>query len=241
MTVVIVRDAEVADVQQIVGLDARCYGEITEYQTDDPSGMFTERIRNAPGYFWIAEVNGVVEGLLSCQPTVLRPELFDSWEQCTGNGTFAGTLDLNSPVVYVAALTVSPVGSSLGITDRLLIHALGIGIERGKNLAFFSARMPGYHRYADHMSAEAYASARRVRRGADVALDPQIRFYEQLGLKKHRVVENGFVADWKSCGYAVLFTAPIPFYRWPGKKVWAAVFRAVAVRPRLFAFCNRYF
>jgi hypothetical protein len=150
-------------------------------------------------------------------------------------------LDLDSPVVYVAALTVSPVGSSFGVTDQLLLHSFSRGIERGKSLAFFSARMPGYHRYADRMSAEAYAAARRMRRGEEVALDPQIRFYEQLGLKMHRVVENGFAADWKSCGYAVLFTANIPFYQWPSKKLWANVFRTVAVRPRLFAFCNRYF
>lgn len=240
MSQVIIRQAEFADIDQIVELDSKMYEGITPAQTDDPRGMFEKRIANSHGWFWVAEVGGRIEGILSCQPTKLAPDDFVSWEHTTNNGTFNGTYDETSPFIYVAALTVSPKGSRLDATDMLMAAGVKQAIARGKKLAFFSARMPGYHLMTEQMSAEEYYNATTTRNGKEVAFDRQIRYYEQLGAKRVRLVENGFEADWKSCGYAVLFIISIPFYGWRGKRMWAWLFGKIAERPRLFAFCAKH-
>lgn len=237
---VVIRQASITDVAQIVRLDSESYGDITEAQTTDPTSMFASRIGNSPGYFWVAEVDGNIEGIFSAQPTHLDPTDFKSWSECTANGTLDGTFAQDSETVYIVALTVSPVGSAVGVTDRLIIAAFKKGIREGKKEAYFASRMPGFYRYSNRMSAEEYAAARRMHRGKEVALDPQIRFYEELGLRKVSVVPEGFAADWKSCGYSVLFTVKMPFYRWPGRTFWSWTFGAVASRSRLVKIISHF-
>lgn len=238
---VTVRPATLDDIEGIVELDSAMYGdEIAQGVTDDPHDMFTRRVRNSRGWFWVAEVDGKIEGMLAGQPTKYAPEEFVSWEHSTANGTFEGTYDETSVVMYVASLTVSKLGSKLDATDKLLAEGVKKAIRHGKKLAFFSARMPMYHKYKDTMSAEEYYSATTNLNGREVALDPQLRMYEELGMKRIRLVADGFVADWESCGYAVLFTFSVPFYGWPARNFWAWLFGKVADRPRLFAFCAKY-
>ncbi len=201
-----VRLANLADVPQLVALDAARYGQITEAQTNDPAAMFAARIRNSPGWFWVAETGGRLVGLVSLQSMRVNPDQFTSWDDTTRNGTFEGTYDPTSDVAYAAALTVTAEGSRLGATPLLIDRAIGHCVAKRKHSLYFAARMPGYHRKAPLMTAEEYYNARRP---DGTALDAQIRFYEQMGMRRLRLVENGFAEDWQSCGYSVLFVVDL--------------------------------
>jgi len=229
----LVRKATSADLDAIVALDHLRYGDVQNQPIDDAQRMFTARLRNCGGYFWVAEHEGEMVGLLSAQRSRYSPDDFESWEKCTNEGTFNGTGDPTSAIVYVAALTVSPKGSRADATDTLMASLAAQATIDGVKTILFSGRMPGFHRYASRMSAEEYYSATRNHGGTEVALDPQIHFYEAIGVKRHRLVENGFAADRESCGYAVLFTFDLPFYGWPLPRVWGAVARFIAERPKL--------
>ncbi len=67
--------------------------------------------------------------------------------------------------------------------------------------------MPGYHKYADTMTAEEYVAARRPN-GA--VLDPELRYYQSLGLKPLSVVEDYF-RDPPSCDWGVVVEFASPF------------------------------
>lgn len=237
---VVVRQATFDDVGGIVELDAAMYGATTGAVTDDPRAMFASRIQNSHGWFWVAEADGRIEGILAAQPTMYSPDEFVSWERSTANGTFEGTYDEGSAIMYVGALTVSKAGSMLDATDKLLVVGVKAAIRLGKELAYFSARMPLYHRYADQMSPDEYYEATITVDGNKVPLDPQLRLYDALGMRRVRLVENGFAADWESGGYAVLYTFSVPFYGWPGRAIWSWLFGIVADRPRMFALFARY-
>ena len=235
----VIRLATLSDIPGIVALDNARYGEIQGQSSEDAYFMFRERLRNSGGYFWIATHGLEVVGLLSGQRTKYATELFESWEDCTNNVTLDGTGDLKSKIAYVAALTVSSKGSHLNATDQLIVEAISKAISDGVETVFFSGRMPNFHRFESKMSAEEYYNATRMRRGQKVALDPQIRFYEEMGMKRSRLVENGFLGDSESRGYAVLFTFDLPFSGWPFPRLWGWIFRTLGSNPSTMRWLNK--
>jgi N-acetylglutamate synthase-like GNAT family acetyltransferase len=236
---VLVRQATVDDVDEIVALDRARYGDMTDAITADASSMFAERINNSHGWFWVAEIDGRVEGLLAGHPTSMTPEDFVCWEESTSNGTLAGTYDPTSKICYIASMTASHKGSEHGVVDSLLANAVQKSVKERKQTAYFISRMPGYHEHADTMTPQAYAAATSMQNGKSVPLDPQIRFYEEFGTRRLRLIENGFAADWESCGYGVLFSVEVPFYGWPIPALWAHVVGVVTRHRRIFAFFAR--
>lgn len=227
----IVRKATVADSPRLAEIDDDRYGDTTEDYAADRVEMFSQRIVNSHGWFWVAEVDGSIEGLLAAQPTIHRPASFSSWNDCTANGTFAGSYDASSPLVYVAALTVTRPGSAANATDALLAVGIARAIREGKHQAFFSARMPGYRRFANTMTPAEYYQTRIV--APDRPRDPEIRLYSSLGMKVVRLAEGGFPSDVESGGCAVLMTFDIPLKRFPIKPLAAWLFLNVAKRERL--------
>ena len=144
-------------------------------------------------------------------------------------------------MVYVAAITSSKLGSQLGLANRLRAYGIGWSLRYGVTKAFFSGRMPMYHEYASEMTPMDYYDARvTLPNGKTVALDPQIRLYESWGARRVRLVENGFTADWESCGFAVLFILDIPLagknYSW----VIGRLLQGAAKHPKLLEKLDRF-
>jgi hypothetical protein len=157
--------------------------------------LVAEKVERSGQVSRVAElgIDGDIEGILPAQPSRVTPDEFISWNHTTGNGTFGGTYDAQSPYVYVAALSVSPKGSGEGATDLLLAKAVGKGLREGRSIEFFSARIPRYHRFSDKMTA-------LLRRA----------WHETSSNCRECVSE-----DWESCGYGVVYTFPPPFVGWP--------------------------
>lgn len=232
---IVIREAVPADVEQIVAVDDSRYAGITSQYASSLEDMFLKRIENSYGWFWVAEVNGRIEGLLSCLPVASSPESFISWDECTADGTLEGKYDPASDVVYVVALTTTPIGTKLDVADLLLATGLAKAVRSRMRLAFFSGRLPGYHSFARTMTALDYYNATVEIGGKLRAMDAQVRHFESLGLKRVRLVEGGFPEDDESCGYGVLFKMDIPCQHWPCPALWSSIIGGLARRPRLFA------
>lgn len=234
------RSARLEDIPAIVALDASRYEDVTTEYAADPAAMFERRLANAPDWFWVMEdYAGAIVGILSTAPVAHGPADFVSWEHSTADGTLDGVVDPKGEFVYVVALTTSEEVGKSGDEDRLIAYGLGAGIRRGYSVAYFSGRMPGYH-YHPELTPQAYYDAKTEIDGRKVALDKQIRLYESLGMRRIRLVENGFEADWKSSGYGVLFQYDLPFARPPLSWLMGTLLQMAVQRPWLWARVKKF-
>lgn len=217
---IIIRSATLDDLDGIIKVENEIYGPISEKVVASRSVM-TERVMISGSWFLVAEANGEIVGFLSLQPTNHKPEDFVSWDDSTDEGTLKKSFCETGKYIYGVALTVGKNRFSFEARDQLLFAGAKKMILENKKLIYLSGRMPGYHRYSAELSAEEYYNKRILKHGKDVAFDPQIRMYESFGLKKIKLVENGFVGDRESCDYGIVFVKNNTFYNWPFRRLWA--------------------
>lgn len=223
---VIIRNVSEDDLDDILRIDKEVYGNISQEVTSNKEKM-SSRISIGKEWFFVAEVAGKVEGFLSLQPTNKPIEKFISWEDSTDDGSIKRTYKENGKYVYGIALTISKSARGLGISELLFKEAAKKMIKNKKRLVYFSGRMPGYYKYKNKMKAKEYYDSKIKKNGKLLPLDPQIRMYESYGLKRVRLVKEGFKGDNESADYSVVFKADNPFYKLPFPSIWAGIFSVV--------------
>jgi len=126
-------------------------------------------------------------------------EVQDTWRDFTDHGLFTNH-DPGGRTLYGAEVMVHPgwqgkgVGSSIYDARRELAKRLGLRRIRA------GARLRGYHRYADHMSAKEYVQ--RVVAGE--LRDPTLTFQLNRGFRVFHVVSGYLEGDPESLGWAAL-------------------------------------
>lgn len=221
---IIIKQASLNDLDKIIEIDERVYGGISEEVTATKE-MMKSRIEIGKAWFFAAFVGDTLAGYLSLQPSEKGFEKFISWEDSTDNGTLKASFNEGGRYIYGVALTIDPDYRGLGITEKLFEVAAYKLISEKKKSVYFSGRMPGYWRYRDKMTPEEYYN-KKIKLGRKrVAFDPQIRMYESFGLKKVRLVKDGFRGDKESGGYGIVFLAKNPFYYFPFPKFWGEFMR----------------
>lgn len=235
MNKILIRNVRHEDLDEILKIDAEVYGQISDAVTSDKEKM-SSRISIGKDWFFVAEIDGKVAGFLSLQPTSKPINKFISWENSTDNGSIKSSYDEGGPYVYGIALTIGKKSRGLGLSELLFKEAARKMIKTRKRLVYFSGRMPGYHKYSNKMTAEDYYNATIQKDGKEVPLDPQIRMYESYGLKKVRLVKEGFRGDKESGDYSVVFKADNPFYKLPLPSIWASIFSIVMSNKLLMKF-----
>jgi hypothetical protein len=152
-----------------------------------------------------------------------------SWDQITHNG-MCDNHDPDGTVIFGVDLsTAKGVGGLAG--DRLLVGVAQLAIRENIEYAMLGGRMPGYHNYADKMTAEEYLWA-KTKDGR--FLDPQVQYYASVaGLRVVKALPDYF-DDPGSCDYGVLLRWKNPFYNKPAQWLWPSLF------PALFALEEAY-
>jgi hypothetical protein len=134
-----------------------------------------------------------------------------SWNDLSGMGT-ASTHVRGGPDLFginLGAASYAPKGLSNVMLAEVVKSGFGSGVRR----ALLGARMPGYHRYANTMTAREYSLAER-RTG--MALDPELRYYYKFGMRPVQLVANYF-KDPQSLDWGMLVEMPPPW--WYNRKV----------------------
>lgn len=227
----IVRLAIEADAERLAEIDDQRYGKLDLQSSAD---IFEQRIRSAPSWIWVCEIDGEIEGLLSLMPTTVTPETFKSWQVTTADGTLIGKVEADGRYVYGVALTMTSAGAIADGHSALMAHAAAKVVRERKEAVIFSSRLPGMLRYHRRgLSPIEYYDERFVdSQGISVALDPELRMYEAMGMERLRLVEGAFPGDKMSLEYGAILIARNPFIRWPFPTVVAWVVRALAGNPR---------
>ncbi len=124
----------------------------------------------------------------------------DSWRDFTAAGTFTNHDPENGRTLYGAEVMVLPQRRRMGI-GRLLYAARRSLVERlGLLRIRAGARLRGYHRHADRLSAQEYVTA--VQRGDIV--DPTLDFQLGQGFTILAVVPDYLRNDPESLGWAAV-------------------------------------
>ncbi|MDL2363258.1 MAG: hypothetical protein QFB86_02670 [Patescibacteria group bacterium] len=216
-----VRHATQADISRLADIDIllfdKAYGE-QKPQKKEIEEMLEQRLANNPGWMFVSEVNGVVEGFVTAFKTNTGIDKFSSWEESTADGTLEGKVDSDGRYAYVANMTIKHEAVELGAEDMLLANLFANSIRDGVEYGYFVSRMPHFRRWLEAKNvdlqgteidtyAQEYLETRREEDGK--RYDPQLRMYEDYGFKLKRMVPNAF-EDNASMDYGVVFKAAVP-------------------------------
>lgn len=197
---VTVRNLQAGDVDQIIDISRLVYPKSRPWRID----QLTSHLERFPeGQFVAADTaTGRLLGMASS--LVIRWDTYamaDDWRTFTERGMFTNHDPEGGRTLYAAEVMVRPdaqrrgVGTTLYAARRELVTRLGLRRIRG------AARLRGYHRVVDAMSAVEYVQ--RVVRGEQQ--DPTLSFQLRHGFEVIAVVSNYLPNDPESHGWAAVF------------------------------------
>lgn len=124
----------------------------------------------------------------------------DNWRDFTDGGMFTNHDLENGRTLYGAEVMVDPAAQGRGIGKMLYAKRRELAERLGLLRIRAGARLRGYHRYADRMSAEDYV-LKVVR---EELADPTLTFQLRQGFHVMKVVRNYLSHDPESLGWAAL-------------------------------------
>ncbi len=199
-----VRQTRPDDIPALIALQARVYPDIPAWSRR----KLSEQLEVFPQGQIVAENEG---GLVGCASSmiVLWEDWAEShsWKEITGSGTFVNH-NPEGRTLYGAEVFVDPTLRKQGVGH--LLYEGRRTLCRAMNLKRIIAcgRLPGYHTYADEMSAEFYAQ--KVVWG-DLH-DPVLSFQLKEGFSYCGVVEDYIPEDAESRGNASVIVWLNPDY-----------------------------
>jgi hypothetical protein len=249
-----VREAVLDDIDRLTELDLLLFDKA--YGNSKPNknkilAMLTQRFNNNPGWMFVSEMDGIVEGFVSAFRTDKPMEAFVSWADSTADGTLEGKVVPDGKYVYVANMTVKHEAVLYGAKKMLLANLFSNSIRDGVEYGYFISRMPHFKRWLteqtakkaidsiEDMDLQVMAETYSRFLGDDKQLyDPQLRMYKALGYKLGQVIPNAFEDD-VSMNFGVICKVSIPpkhklLKRMkPARLTMAYGLRKIAERPRL--------
>ncbi|ACJ33690.1 GNAT family N-acetyltransferase [Anoxybacillus flavithermus] len=152
------------------------------------------------------EVDGEVVGSMTGLIVNFHPSDADhTWEEITDNG-YIRNHNRSGNTLYVVDIGVRPAYRKLGLGKWLMQSMYEVVVHQKLERLLGGSRMPGYHRYANEMTAEQYVDAVM----AGKIKDPVITFLLRCGRTPVKVVAN-YLEDAQSCNYALLMEWRNPF------------------------------
>lgn len=194
---VLIRTVQAEDIPGIISLSQRVYSgpPWSETQLQSHLRVFPE------GQFVAIDPSGTVVGYAAS--LIIFWDDYDpmsSWRDFTDGGMFTNHDPVNGRTLYAAEVMVDPTLRSRGIGGRLYTARKQLARRLALPRIRAGARLRGYHRHADRMSAEEYVI--RVVRGE--LRDPTLSFQLRQGFDVIAVVPGYLRYDPESLGWAAL-------------------------------------
>lgn len=149
----------------------------------------------------VAEVDGMVCGMAASLIVLWDDYSIDTnWRQFTDEGRFTNHDPERGHTLYGAEVMVHPEVQGRGVGKALYAARRALVLERGLLRVRAGARLCGYHRYAERMTAEEYTE--QVVRGK--LTDNTLTFQLKQGFSVLWVVSGYLRHDPESLGYAAV-------------------------------------
>jgi len=231
-----IRQARVDDIEAILLVEKKAWPENLRASPE----IYQSRLRTFPQGTLVAEREGKIEGVVVVEIINFRSASdVRSWNEATDYGYIRKSHDPQGNTLYGVNLSVSPQTQSR--VAVALLEAVGkLAIRYNSKQIVLGGRIPSFARYLKHHCqkngisvisdkkrdkiAEDYIQAKN-RRGNP--LDPQITFYQKVGMKIIKLLPNYF-EDPESLDYGVLVLWSNPFYGKPFRRFWSWRFKLKA-------------
>ena len=224
----LVREARPEDMPRLVEVDLECFQDVYEANPVDPQeiqAMLETRQSIAKDLMVVGEIDGSIEGFMTCQRIGHEADQIKSWEETTNSGTLVGTHIPTGKNFYIVNLTVTDKGTEHDLSDQLIARLLGRFLEIQGEETYLLSRMPQFSQWLEESQidfeslsddvqdefAQEYIGATKTVEGKEYLYDGMLRRYGEFGAKPVTVLRDGFV-DPASHNYSVLcvFKNPLP-------------------------------
>ncbi len=220
-----IREATAEDVSDIRSVEISAWG-VEEAATKD---QLKSRIEMFPAGNIVAERGNEIMGyvsfmLIDYEPFSLNGD--NTWYKVTDNG-YTTKHDFDGSDLFGVNLSVAK-GAPPRTSKPLIFEVIKRGMQMGVRSYVLGSRIPLYHKHNDRMSAVDYV---RKRSRIGKPIDPELRFYVDIGMKISDVVPN-YYKDPQSLDYGVIMRKDNPFHARP---VLSPIAKAIAYIPYDFA------
>ncbi len=221
-----VREAAPHDIPRLVEIDLEGFADVYDVNPvdrDNIHSMLEARQEVAGPLMVVGEIDGKIEGFMTCQRTNITPEELRSWDETTNHGTLTGTHNPIGRNFYVVNLTVTEKGSEYNLSDQLIARMYGRFLEIQGEKAYLLSRMPQFAQWLAEQGitfedlsddnqdelAWDYTGAAKVVAGKKRLYDGMLHRYSTFGAKPLKILRDGFT-DPASHNYSVLCVVENP-------------------------------
>jgi ribosomal protein S18 acetylase RimI-like enzyme len=201
-----IREYTRADFPDLIQIQRECFPPPFPSELWWNEEQLTHHVTLFPEGAHCIEIDGAMAG--SITGTLVRWSPTDpdhTWAEFTDRG-YIRNLDRAGDTLYIVDISVRPSFRRLGLGKFLMQSMYDVVIAMRLKRLLGGARMPGYHKVADHMSPEEYLAT--ILTGE--RQDPIITFLLRCGRVPVRVAPN-YLDDEESRNYAVLMEWRNPF------------------------------
>lgn len=195
-----VRQLRPVDYAAVTGLQRRCFPGMEPWTKE----QYTSLLSTFPeGQICVTHSHRIVG---SCSSLVLNFDEYgatDSWARITGHG-YISNHNPAGDTLYGIEIMVDPEFRGMKLSRRLYEARKTLARKMNLRRIVLGGRIPGYHKYADAMTATEYTDRVRDKRIYDPVLTPQI----SNGFVLKRLIPEYLPTDTDSRGYAT-------FLEWP--------------------------
>ncbi|HEY0965023.1 MAG TPA: hypothetical protein VGE13_00910 [Candidatus Saccharimonadales bacterium] len=223
-----VREAKPEDIARLVEIDMECFQDVYEQNpksADDIHEMLALRQGIAGNLMVVGEIDGQIEGFMTCLRTDKDHTQITSWEETTNDGTLIDVHQPDGKNFYIVNLTTTGKGSEHNLSDQLIARLFGRLLEAQVEKAYLLSRIPQFSQWTaarqinfedlsedeQDLLAETYTQATKIVDGKECFYDGMLRRYAESGAKPVAVLRDGY-GDPASHDYSVLcvFENPLP-------------------------------
>jgi len=202
----VVRNYQKSDFKELIKIQAESFPPPFPSELWWNESQLANHVTLFPDGALCIEINGELAGSMTGLIVDFDPNHPNhTWEEITDNG-YIRNHNPNGNTLYVVDICIRPKYRKLDLGKWLMQSMYEVVVYYNLDRLLGGGRMPGFHKYANLLSAEEYLQ--QVIEGK--VYDPVITFLLRCGRIPIGVVEN-YLEDDESCNYAALMEWKNPF------------------------------
>lgn len=202
----VVRNYQKSDFKELIKIQAESFPPPFPSELWWNESQLANHVTLFPDGALCIEINGELAGSMTGLIVDFDPNHPNhTWEEITDNG-YIRNHNPNGNTLYVVDICIRPKYRKLDLGKWLMQSMYEVVVHYNLDRLLGGGRMPGFHKYANLLSAEEYLQ--QVIEGK--VYDPVITFLLRCGRIPIGVVEN-YLEDDESCNYAALMEWKNPF------------------------------